>query len=210
MDGNGRGGSASTSTRTMNTSEWKALRQALHGADEHQLETWFSQVAKQGVEILPWLWEALNDPSEDVRWAALCILAKMETPPVEWVVWMLADVSPLVRQAAALVLTTHPHPRALPALIEALSDPDALTADIAMRAVIAQGKEAVPALLEVLNDLPPAPRLRATRALASLKDVRAIPTLMRLIENGSMLSAYWAERGLENLGQDLVYFFPGR
>jgi HEAT repeat protein len=68
----------------------------------------------------------------------------------------------------------------------------------------------VPALLEVLNDLPAAARLRVARALASVKDTRTIPALMKLMENGSMLSAYWAERGLENLRQDLIYFFPGR
>ncbi len=210
MDGNGRGGAAGASAGTMSVPEWESLRQALDSADEQQLGSWFAQAAARGAEALPALWEALNDPTEDVRWAALCILAEMEMPPVEWMVWMLADPSPLVRQAAALALVTHPHPRALPALIKALGDPDAMVADLAMRALIAQGADAVPSLLDVLNDLPAAARLRAVRALASMKDVRAIPVLMKLIENGSMLSAYWAERGLQNLGQDLIYFFPGR
>lgn len=210
MDGNGRGGAAGASAGTMSTPEWESLRQALDSADEQQLESWLAQMAARGAEALPALWEALNNPAEDVRWAALRILAEMEAPPVEWMVWMLADPSPLVRQAAALALAAHPHPRALPALIEALGDPDALAADLAMQAVIAQGAEAVPALLEVLNDLPAAARLRVARALASVKDTRTIPALMKLMENGSMLSAYWAERGLENLRQDLIYFFPGR
>lgn len=190
--------------------QWEALLDALESGEDAQVDSLAFKLATQGGEILPFLWEALTGPSEDVRWAALRVLAEMDAPPIEWFIWMLADRSPLIRQAAALGLVRHPHSRALPALVEALADPDPLAADLAMRALIAQGERAAPVLLQVAEELPPAARIRAVRALAAIKDVRAIPYFMQLVEQGSMLTAYWAAQGLENLGQDMVYYFPGR
>lgn len=189
--------------------QWEALLDALQSGEDAHVDRLALKLATQGGEILPFLWEALTSPSEDGRWAALRVLAEMDAPPVEWFIWMLADSSPLIRQAAALALVRHPHPRALPALVEALADPDSLAADLAMQALVAQGERAVPVLLQVAEELPPAARIRAVRALAALKDARAIPYFMHLVEQGSMLTSYWAVQGLENLGQNLVYYFPG-
>ncbi len=211
MERDGGGGIAGAAPGTMSMDDrWEALLDALQGDEERQVEALALELAAEGSQVLPWLWGVLQQGSEDERWAALRVLAAMEAPPIEWFVWMLADVSPLVRGAAARALVEHPQERALPALIEALADPDALVGDLAMQALIAQGERAVPVLLQVVRDLPPAARTRAVRALASLKDVRAIPYFMETIENGSMLASYWAVRGLENLGQNLVYFLPGR
>ncbi len=211
MERHGSGSLAGATSGTVSMNKrWQALLDALQGGIDRRVEALVLEMAAEGSQILPLLWEVLQQGSEDERWAALYVLAAMEAPPLEWFIWMLADTSPLVRGAAARALVEHPQERALPALIEALADPDPLVGNLAMQALIAQGEKAVPVLVQVVGDLPPAARLRAVRALASLKDLRAIPCFMEMIENGSTLASYWAVRGLENLGQNLVYFLPGR
>lgn len=195
---------------TVFQTQWEEFLEALNSGDEARAEALVPELAREAEVALAFLWEQLTHPDELHRWAALRLLAALSSPPVEWFVWSLADAAETVRAAAALALVWHPHPRALPALIEALADPNSLTADLAMQALIAQGKEAVPALLQAASLLPPAAHLRATRALASLADARAIPYLLQTIEEGSSLAAYWAEQGLERLGQNLVYFMPGK
>jgi len=51
-------------------------------------------------------------------------------------------------------------------------------------------------------------RIHALRALAEIRDHRAIPLLMQVIQEDSALLQHWAKEGLERLGLDMVYIKP--
>jgi HEAT repeat protein len=97
--------------------------------------------------------------------------------------------------------------------VRALADADSLVSHLASHALIAIGEAAVPALLEFCRLTPSAPvpvevqtaRLNAMRALAAIADPRAIPAMLDALVEDSALMQYWAETGLERLGQDMVY-----
>ena len=66
----------------------------------------------------------------------------------------------------------------------------------------------VPSLIEVINEAPVSVQILALRALAEIRDHRAIPIMMKLIQEESSLLQYWAQEGLEKLGLDMVYIKP--
>jgi hypothetical protein len=44
------------------------------------------------------------------------------------------------------------------------------------------------------------------RVLAEVRDPRAIPVMMKAMEDGSAILRHWCEIGLQQLGLDMVYF----
>ncbi len=90
----------------------------------------------------------------------------------------------------------------------ALQDEDSIVAVLAIRALIAIGREAVPVLLEAFPNSNPGGRIQIMRALADLRDHRAIRLMMKAVEEESAVLRYWAEEGLERLGLDMVYIKP--
>ena len=46
------------------------------------------------------------------------------------------------------------------------------------------------------------------RALAELRDVRAIRLLLQASDEGSAAVQYWAREGLNMLGLDMIYLTP--
>jgi hypothetical protein len=46
------------------------------------------------------------------------------------------------------------------------------------------------------------------RTLAEIRDHRAIPVLMKSMNEESAVLQYWAQTGLERLGLDMVYIKP--
>jgi HEAT repeat protein len=165
--------------------------------------------AEQRAAALAALEAALNSPKIDHRWWALRALAALPAEQVPGLLTgALQDVDASVRQCAALGLRLHPHPDAVPSLIERLQDADYLCAELAADALVQIGQTAVPALLDVLADGAPRPRLHATRALAQIGDTRAIPALFRVLDEDSALLEYWAAEGLERMGVGMVFFGP--
>jgi HEAT repeat protein len=182
------------------------------------------------------LQELLRSGHIDTRWWAVRALA--EWPKSDKVtrelLTALEDDSKDVRQCAVMALGRHPDPQAVLPFIRALSDPDLMTSQLACNALISIGAEAVPALIEFLQtgtraaELPrqrhagsilsqgddvglrrhDVARLEAVRALAEIKDPRAIPALMRVLAENSTVIQYWAERGLDKLGLGMVYIKP--
>lgn len=189
--------------------ELRAWLADLVSGDEQRAEAAVAPLAALGEAAWPALRELLDSPDPDRRWWALRTLAQNERPPLDWLRAALTDVSPEVRQCAALGLAAHPDSDSIPGLVAALADADPLVAHLAQGALTALGAEAVPALLQTLESAPQAARLRALRALAEIADPRSIPALMAALEQDSALAAYWAEHGLERLGLDMVYFKPG-
>jgi HEAT repeat protein len=86
---------------------------------------------------------------------------------------------------------------------------DAETANLAMNTLVKIGKDSVPELIEGFKDkTSQSARILALRALAELRDPRAIPVMMQVLEDDSALLQYWAKAGLEQLGLDMVYLKP--
>jgi HEAT repeat protein len=55
---------------------------------------------------------------------------------------------------------------------------------------------------------PQTARIQALRALAEIRDHRAIPVMMQVMGEESALLQHWAKEGLERLGLNMVYIKP--
>ena len=179
----------------------------LTSGDETLAQSAMDKLVALGEKALPELEKILGSPDADQRWWAISTAAQIDAVDVDWLIDALDDESLVVRQSAALGLTGHPCPKAVPALINSLCAPDSMLTTLAANALTAIGTDAVPALLEFNQDpeIKASARLGAIRALAEIADTRAIPALMAALEGDSALISYWAEIGLEKLGLDMVY-----
>lgn len=104
-----------------------------------------------------------------------------------------------VRAAAALALSHHLGDEALPALTQTLRDSDPLTAGLAANALVKIGKAAVPNLIEAAQDGEAGIRILALRALSELRDHRAIPVMMKCIQEDRLccnIGRNWVWNGL--------------
>ncbi len=188
--------------------ELRSLLAELICGDDTRAEAAVSKLAGLGPEILPSLKALLDSPEVEARWWAIRTLAQMSAPPADWLIAALDDSAGEVRQCAALALCHHPDENATPALIRLLADPEPVSAELASSALIEIGSQALPALIESLEQGPNKARLEAVRALAGIRDPRAIPALMAALEEDSLSMQFWAEEGLERLGLGMVYLKP--
>ena len=177
--------------------------------DDGLAEESVRQLVEEKNQAIPQLLELRNSQDIDARWWAYCALGQMREAEVNWFFPGLHDLSPDVRECAAMALTHISDSSAIPELISALDDDDRMVAALAGHSLAAIGKEAVPALLIVMENGAPAARIDAARALATIQDPRSIPAFMAALDNGSELVGFWAEQGLEKLGSDMTYFKPG-
>jgi HEAT repeat protein len=180
----------------------------LTSGDETRAENAVPGLVVLGDDAFPALRDLLSAEDADQRWWALRTLAQSSQAQTEWLLPLLDDSVPEVRQAAALGLCSHPDETAIRPLIRALSDGDSMVSDLARNALVVIGKPAVPSLLEVPKDAPQRARINALRALAEIVDYRTIPTLMAALEEDSVMMQHWAEEGLERLGLNMVYLKP--
>jgi HEAT repeat protein len=180
----------------------------LTSGDESRAEAAASALAQSGSSVFPALESLLQSSEADDRWWAVRTLAQMHKPQLEWLLTALNDRSAEVRQAVALALSAHPAEQAVPALIQSLSDEDAMVGTLAANALIAIGKPAVPALLHSFAEAPQRARIQLLRALAEIGDHRAIPLMMEALDVDSAALHYWADVGLERLGLNMVYIKP--
>jgi HEAT repeat protein len=168
---------------------------------------------------LPALLELTRSPDVDTRWWALRTLASMPHARAEWLIPFLNDPASEIRQCAALGLAGNPDESATDPLVRALSDEDSIVASLAIHALVKIGGAAVPALIEAVKPRPAtqgsvegtgtqSQRIHALRALAEIRDHRAIPIMMQVMQEDSALLQHWAQEGLERLGLDMVYMKP--
>jgi HEAT repeat protein len=189
----------------------KRLLDDLVGGDEARAEAAVSGLIDVGQEVIPALLELANSPDVDSRWWALRTLAQSPLCQTEWLVpFLVNDHAPEVRQCAALGLAIQQDPAAVDPLVRALGDADSMTGNLAMNALVKLGKDAVPALIDCAKEKrsPQVARILALRALAEIRDHRAIPVMMQVMEEESVLLQHWAREGLERLGLDMVYIKP--
>jgi HEAT repeat protein len=180
----------------------------LISGDETRAEEAVSLLVGLGEEALPALLELTQSTDADHRWWGLRVLAQSPHSQAGWLVPFLNDPAPEVRQCAALGLAARPDEVAIQPLIRALSDEDNMVANLAVNALVKVGSAGVPALIEVVKSAPQSARIHALRALAEIRDHRAIPVMMQVMEEDSALLQHWAKEGLERLGLDMVYIKP--
>jgi HEAT repeat protein len=183
----------------------------LTSGNETRAEKAVAGLVELGEEAIPALQELTHSPEADHRWWALRILAQSPGARAEWLVPFLSDPAREVRQCAALGLAIKPEDSAVPSLVGALSDEDSMVSSLAVNALVKIGGAAVPPLIEVVKPAQSASqsaRIHALRALAEIRDHRAIPVMMKVMEEDSVLLQHWAKEGLDRLGLDMVYIKP--
>lgn len=159
-------------------------------------------------DAIPALLDLTRSPDVDTRWWALRVLASSPHSRTEWLTPLLNDPAPEVRQCAALGLAVKPDESAIGPLVGALSDEDSMVGSLAANALVRIGSAAVPSLIEAVKDGLQSKRIHALRALAEIKDHRAIRVMMQVMQEDSVLLQHWAQEGLERLGLDMVYIKP--
>lgn len=181
----------------------------LLSGDETRAENAVPVLIELGENAIPALMDLTQSPNVDSRWWALRTLAQSPLLQTEWLVpFLLNDSAPEVRQCAALGLGTKADESAIQPLVTALSDKDSMVGNLAMNALVKIGKLAVPALIECVKNKSQSARILALRALAEIRDHRAIPVMMQVMDEESVLLQHWAKEGLERLGLDMVYIKP--
>ena len=177
--------------------------------DETRAENAVPALIELGEEAIPALMDLTRSSNVDSRWWALRTLAQSPLLQTEWLVpFLLNDSAPEVRQCAALGLGNKADESATQPLVQALSDADAMVGNLAMNALVKIGKPSVPALIECVKNKSQSARILALRAVAEIKDHRAIPVMMQVMDEESVLLQHWAKEGLERLGLDMVYIKP--
>lgn len=180
----------------------------LAGGDEARAEAALPQLVDLGEPAVAGLKDLTRSTDPDIRWWAVRGLASLPHAPAEWLVPFLNDPAPEVRQCAALGLAGKPHEGAVDSLVRALNDDDSMTASLAANALIKAGSAAVPSLIEAVKHGAASQRIHALRALSEMRDHRAIPVMMNVMQEDSALLQHWAQEGLERLGLDMVYIKP--
>jgi HEAT repeat protein len=180
----------------------------LTSGDEARAEAAVSPLVEMGEEAVPALLDLMRSPDVDSRWWGLRVLASSPQARTEWLVPYLSDPAPEVRQCAALGLAGKPDESAVEPLVHALSDRDSMVASLAANALVKTGGPAVPSLIDAVKNGPQSQRIHALRALAEIRDHRAIPVMMQVMQEDSALLQHWAQEGLERLGLDMVYIKP--
>jgi HEAT repeat protein len=180
----------------------------LISGDDVRAEKVIPAIADLGMAVVPALLELSRADSVDSRWWAVRALAASPHTRTEDLLPLLNDSAPEVRAATALALCNHPDEQAVPSLIHALADTDSLTAGLAGNALVKIGSDSVGDLIKVIEEAPTTVRILALRSLAEIRDHRAIPVMMKLMNEESAVLQYWAREGLERLGLDMVYIKP--
>ena len=180
----------------------------LTSGSETRAEKAVPELIDLGQEAISALLDLTRSSEADHRWWGLRVLAQSPHSQAEWLVPFLNDPAREVRQCAALGLAIKPDESATQTLVQALNDEDSMVNSLAVNALVKIGNAAVPSLIEVVKSAPQSARIHALRALAEIRDHRAIPVMMKVMEEDSALLQHWAKEGLDRLGLDMVYIKP--
>jgi HEAT repeat protein len=180
----------------------------LTGGNETRAEAAVPALIELGERAIPALLDLTRSADVDERWWGLRVLAQSPHAQAGRLAPFLNDPAREVRQCAALGLALKPDESAVTPLVRALNDEDSMVCSLAVNALVKVGGGAVPALIEVAKNASQSARIHALRALAEIRDQRAIPIMMKVMEENSVLLQHWAKEGLERLGLDMVYIKP--
>ena len=196
--------------------EMQNLLAELTSGDDTRAENSIPALTELGMAVIPALLDLTHAEEADTRWWAVRALAASPHTRTEELIPLLSDSASEVRAATALALCNHPHESAVEALIKTLADEDPLTAGLAGNALVKIGGPSVPSLLRVMdarvepgrNEALTGIRILALRALCDIRDHRAIPVMLKSLNDESAVLQYWAREGLERLGLNMVYIKP--
>ena len=191
-----------------NVASLQALLNDLTSGSETRAERAVPELIDLGQEAIPALLDLTQSSEVDHRWWGLRVLAQSPYSQAEWLVPFLNDPAREVRQCAALGLALKPAEGAIQPLVQALSDEDSMVSSLAVNALVKIGNAAVPSLIDIVKNSRQSARIHALRALAEIRDHRAIPVMMKVMEEDSALLQHWAKEGLDRLGLDMVYMKP--
>jgi len=208
--------------RRSKVSSLQELLNDLTSGSETRAEKAVPALIDLGEESIAALLDLTRSSDVDHRWWGLRVLAQAPHSQAEWLVPFLNDPAREVRQCAALGLAIKPDESATQPLVQALSDEDSMVSSLAVNALVKLGSATVPSLIEVVKRGPDgssvahrvegnasqSARIHALRALAEIRDHRAIPVMMKVMEEDSALLQHWAKEGLDRLGLDMVYIKP--
>ena len=186
----------------------ESLLDDLVSGDETRAEAAVPRLVEMGEAAIPSLLDLTRSTDADARWWGLRALSSSPHSRTEWLIPFLNDPAPEVRQCAALGLAGLPDESAVQPLVHALNNEDSMVASLAANALVKIGGAAVPSLIAVVKNGPQSQRIHALRALAEIRDHRAIPIMMQVMQENSALLQHWAQEGLERLGLDMVYIKP--
>ena len=190
-------------------SELQDLLNELTSGDEERAEKSVASLVELGEDVIPSLMDLSLSADVDTRWWAVRTLAQSPHCRTEWLIPFLeSDPSPEVRQCAALGLAGKADESATQSLVHALNDADSMVGSLSATALVKIGGAAVPSLIETVKAGKQSARILALRALAEIKDHRAIPIMMEVMQEDSSLLQHWAQEGLERLGLDMIYIKP--
>ena len=185
------------------------LIEDLRSGDDTKAHAAVRKIAAYGAQAVPQLESLLESPDHDIRWWATWAVSEVRVPEAGGLLLkMLRDPDDSVKECAALALRQQPLKEAVPELIKSLSSSDKTLAHLSAAALVAAGKDAVLPLIGVLKNGTQSARLHAVRALAEIGDHRAIPIMMKVMDEDSALLQHWAKEGLERLGLNMVYIKP--
>lgn len=179
----------------------------LISGDDERAEKSIPYLIEFGEVAIQPLVDLTHSPDSNIRFWAVRALSASPHTLTSHLIPLLNDSMSDVRAAAALAILNHPNEEAIEALIQTLYDGDSLTASLAGNALVKIGASATAPLLKVMEEAKTNVRITAIRALAEIKDHRAIPVMMKCLndENESAVIQYWAVQGLNKLGLDMVY-----
>jgi len=190
-------------------SELQDLLNELTSGDEERAERSVASLVELGEDVIPSLMDLSRSTDVDTRWWAVRTLAQSPHCRTEWLILFLeSDPSPEVRQCAALGLAGKADESATQSLVHALNDADSMVGSLSATALVKIGGAAVPSLIDTVKAGKQSARILALRALAEIKDHRAIPIMMEVMQEDSSLLQHWAQEGLERLGLDMIYIKP--
>lgn len=150
---------------------------------------------------IPHLVEALNDPTEKIRFDAAMALVKIGGEAVEALLQALYTGNARIRSQVVSVLAWLQDDAALDALTDALHDANPQVRGQAALALGWMGKPgAVDALMGALYDTEAEVRMQAALALGWIGDVRAIDSLLGLLSDEDDWVPYSAADALGHLG----------
>ncbi len=190
----------------MNNSEW--LDQLFSG-DDKRAEFAGSQVPENSALALDSLEKIIGEGNSERKWWACRALSSFsDSKASNLLIYCLGDENKSINYCAAKGLQIQPSIEALVPLISMLDQPDALLRRLAGDALIALGFQATEALIANLEEGTQISKVESARALAFIQDPQSIGALFEALKSGSSLLEYWAQEGLEKLGQGMRFFSP--
>lgn len=149
---------------------------------------------------IPDLVRAVDDEDETVRWKAAFSLKKLGPDALPPLIQTLGSNSSRARRVAAFMLGEFGVNQAIPALVRALSDPDADTRWKAAGSLAKLGDEAVPPTAEVMKQPNPEARRAAVWVIQQLAKPPHAHLLGQALNDADPEVRWKAAAGLKSLG----------